>query len=218
MARRAQLDTLPIDAVYGQVHESLGEILAALSRGERAGSLRRVAFVGSEHGAGATTLATCTALALARDLGEPTLLFEGNWTTPAMAGYLGLPPAPGLTTVLEGEATLEEAVRDTRVAGLRVLTAGGRRDDAWEADRGEVRRLMQEAFGQGSSVIADIPPLLSHPEALRMLEDVDTTVLVLRAGSTSKAQAAAATRMLEGAGLPVLGTMLNRFRADRFFA
>ncbi len=218
MPAKEREGSLPIDATYAVVRESIGEPLAALSRGGRAGSLRRLAFVGSEHGVGTTTLATCVALALVRDLGEQALLFEGNWASPAMAGYLGLTPTPGLTSVLEGEATLEGAMRQSTVKGLRVLTAGECRDSTWEVERSEVRKVMQEACQQGQFTIVDVPPLVAYPEALRMLEHVDATVLVLRAGSTSRSQAAAATRMLEGAGLPILGTILNRFRPDRFFA
>jgi Mrp family chromosome partitioning ATPase len=109
-------------------------------------------------------------------------------------------------------------MRQSTVKGLRVLTAGERRDSTWEVERSEVRKVMQEACQQGQFTIVDVPPLVAYPEALRMLEHVDATVLVLRAGSTSRSQAAAATRMLEGAGLPILGTILNRFRPDRFFA
>jgi receptor protein-tyrosine kinase len=218
VAHRAEHDTLPIDAAYGPVRENVGQVLAALSRGGREGALRRLAFVGSEHGVGTTTLATCVALALVRDIGEQVTLLEGNWSSPAMASYLGLSPTPGLTTVLAGEATLEEAVRETAVTGLRVLTAGQQRSSTWVIEREKVRKAIREGLAQRDFAIADIPPPLFCPEALSMLEHVDATVLVLRAGSTSRAQAAAATRMLEGAGRPILGTILNRFRPDRFFA
>ena len=61
-------------------------------------------------------------------------------------------------------------------------------------------------------VIVDAPPILEHPESKLLLGCTDQVVLVLRAGHTTRRQAKAALRLIEQSGVPVLGTVLNRFK------
>ncbi len=66
-------------------------------------------------------------------------------------------------------------------------------------------------------MIIDAPPLIDHPESRILLEYVDGVVLVLRARSSESDAAQKTLRFLEEAGVPVLGSVLNRFKSDMPF-
>jgi Mrp family chromosome partitioning ATPase len=58
-------------------------------------------------------------------------------------------------------------------------------------------------------VLIDTPPLLKVADARVLARYVDDTILVLRAGKTSRAMGAAAYSQLAQDGRSVLGTILN---------
>ena len=176
----------------------------------------RILFTSPGHGAGTTTLACCTALGLARNSGEMVALVETNFFTPSMASYLGLPIAPGLTDFLDGKVSGEEAIRNSRVSGLNVLTGGTPRPPR----RGELvgkqaREFFEQSFVPGHRyIVIDAPPIVDRPQSRFQIEFADWVVLVLQARSTKKRDARRAIAVIEEMGAPILGVIVNRFHSD----
>lgn len=210
---------LPIEAALDALEPLLNELWTQFAGLEIKGRRElRILFVSPRHEAGTTTLATCTALGLARHLGESVALVEENLYTPAMASYLGLPETPGFTDVLDGKATPEEAIRNSVVDGLRVLSGGtARRLRSGELASDRARELILRAARGHRYTFIDAPPLIDYPALHPLLDRADAAVLVLRARTTRKADAQRAAKILDEFGVPLFGSILNRFRSDMPF-
>lgn len=208
---------LPIDRALrrlGAEREGLWSSLSLLKpRGDGPSS---VAFGSPRRGAGTTVIAAAAALGLARNLRVEVTLVEADLREPSSAGYLGLAAGPGLSEVLLGEAEVDTALRS--VPGcpwLRVLHAGKARESApGEFATSEARAVLTRLLGRGRYVIWDCPPLLDHPESRVLLEYVDALVCVLRSRATLTRDARRALEMVEQAGVPVLGAVVNRYKSD----
>jgi Mrp family chromosome partitioning ATPase len=78
----------------------------------------------SEYGhAGAATVLLNTAITAA-GLGKRVLVADCDFSRPAVADALGLPPVPGVRELLAGQAPLLRAVQESGLPSLRVLAAG----------------------------------------------------------------------------------------------
>lgn len=208
---------LPLELAFHAGRKTVDALCSGIARpGDRAG--RRVIFVSPRHGAGTTTIATSCALGLARKVRVDVALIEANTYTPGMAAYLGIPLGPGLTDYLDGHATQEQAVRNSQVPGLYVLSAGTPRHPIeGELATRHFRELMQAFSREHRYAVIDAPPIVDHPDARILFEFADTAVLVLQAGRTSTHEARSALRLIEDTGVEILGTILNRFQTDMPF-
>ena len=205
-----------MDQAFAELQRVTDRVWPNLAQAASTQGYQRFMFVSTEAGAGTSVMATSTALGVTLNLRESVCLVEIGTARPSVASYLGLPQTPGMSDVLDGRAPLEKAL--TEVAehpGLSVLSGGSPRP----AVRGELasesgRSLLGELSRRSKFLFFDCPPLLEHPETRVLLEYVDAAVLVLRARSTRKDTAQRALETLESAGIPVVGSILNRFRSD----
>jgi len=213
-----ETEQLPIEETLSSFRPILQNLLAKFIQASEEKKRHRVMFVSPMHGDGTTTIATSTALMLAKHLRQSVALIEANLYTPAMASYVGIPPGPGLREVADGEVAPECAVRNSKIDGLYVLTAGdGRQPGEGELAAEPLRALIADVSERMRFTIIDAPPLLEHPETCLLLEHVDEVLLVVRAGSTLEDQAKAAVRIVEDAGVQVGGVFMNRYKPDRSF-
>ena len=179
---------------------------------------QRILFVSPVSGTGTTTIATWTALGLARNTGERVALVEMNGFSPALASYVDIPPQPGVVDVIDGHVEVGDALRNASVPGLEVLTGHGERPmGEHDFNPKRLSALLDQVCENHQFTIIDGPPLLEHHGARLLLPLVDGAVLVLRSGRTRKREAQNAVEILEQAGVPILGSVLNRFRSDMPF-
>ncbi len=207
---------IPLEEGLTSIQPVLDALWSDLAHASRDNRRERILFISPEHGAGTTTLATATALGLARNLGEEVALIEANCYTPAMAGYLGLPPSPGITDVLASGASHHRAVRNSQVKGLYALTAGSIvQRSSGELATPNARELLERATRGTRFTVIDAPPILPHPaDARHLLQYASKVVLVLQARHTSKAGAKHAIRVIEESEAQLAGVILNRFQSD----
>lgn len=209
-------DRLPIEEALRPLRKALDRIWAELALS--AGGPQRILFVSPVAGAGTTTLATWTALGLARHTEERVALIEMNGFSPALASYIDVPPKRGVVDVIDGRVEVGEALRNAKVSGLEVLTGHGERPLGEHDFSPKKLTVLLDQVSEGHQfTVIDGPPLLEHQGVRLLLPLVDGTVLVLRSGSTRKHDAQNAVEILKQAGVPILGTVLNRFRSDMPF-
>ncbi|MGF1432578.1 CpsD/CapB family tyrosine-protein kinase, partial [Kitasatospora sp. LaBMicrA B282] len=177
-----------------------------------------VVLTSAQAGEGRTTTAVDLALSHAQ-AGRRVVLVEGDLRAPRLAEYLGLTPQPGLTELLTGAATVEQAVQDWGEGLLQVVTAGlppGEPGDLLAgADLTGVLRALAE---RADLVLLDSPPLLAYPDAALLAAEAGSALLVLRSGATPRARARRALDALDAVDAQVLGVVLTavpRKRADR---
>jgi Mrp family chromosome partitioning ATPase len=98
--------------------------------------------------------------------------------------------------------------------GMRFVPAGNRPFAPGDLT-GERARELVSGFGDGGDyLLIDAPPILLHPEAHPLLWRVDQAVVVLEAGRSRKDQSRALLKLLHGAGVEVLGCVLNRYQPE----
>src|SRR2546423_9879576 len=146
---------------------------------------------------------------LAQTDGVRALLIDGDLRNPCAADYRGLDAPNGLSEVLAGEVSLEEAIVRLEPAGLHLLPGGSSRDDVAEVLSGpKFSAVLSEARRMFDYIIIDAPPLGIFTDATVLINRADAALLVVRAGKT---RYGVIDRLLEQ--LPrerMLGVVLNR--------
>jgi exopolysaccharide transport family protein len=159
---------------------------------------------------GKTTTSLNTSVVLAQK-GSRVLLIDADMRRPSVHKTLGMGPKTGLSNVLTGSATLQQAiVRYTEVPNLYVLPAGTPPPNPAEllasAHMGEV---LTDLRSQYDHIVIDSPPTLSVTDAVILGTRVDTVVLVIRSGQTTKQALRRARDLLLRVNARISGVLLN---------
>ena len=166
-------------------------------------------------GEGRTTVAVGLAQLLAR-LDRPVLLVDADLRDQSVAGLLDFGEGPGLAEVLADPTRLEAALRQEEGSELWVLPAG--QTEADPADllaRAGWPALLGRLTERFDHVVIDSPALGRHSDAVELAADVDGALLVVRDAATNREQLRSAAEILNRAGTPLLGTVLNMGRTQR---
>ena len=170
---------------------------------------RSVAITSPVRGEGRTTVAANLAVALA-DAGRRVVLVEGDLRRPRLAAWLGVEESEGLTGVLRGATTVDEAVRRWGASTLSVLPAGPVPEGPSELlESEEMPRLLRELGERADIVIVDTPPVLYVTDAAIIARGCDATLLLARCGRTAREEVEQAVERLTAAGAGVLGAVLT---------
>lgn len=160
-------------------------------------SNRSVLVVGARREQGTTTAALNLALAMAQ-LGRRVLLIDAHLRAPEILELLEMTPAPGLTDVLVGAASRDEAIRTwSEVPELSVITAGvipPNSGDILGSDR--MRVLVENLATRYDDVVIDGGSIVTA-DASALATVAGSTVLVARAGHLRRQQLVRAVDALE---------------------
>ncbi|GBC84974.1 Tyrosine-protein kinase ptk [bacterium HR11] len=160
---------------------------------------------------------TFVAVNLARTLAQAkkrVLLVETDIHVPKFHQIFNVSRRPGLLD-LRGQETppawdLFPAVNEYLIV-IPSGATGHRRGEASPTLEGlDIRRLIQQALETFDYVILDTPPILAVPEALRLVRDVQSIILVVQSGHTTRPALQMAAEQLARIEAPVLGVVLNR--------
>jgi polysaccharide biosynthesis transport protein len=159
---------------------------------------------------GKTTTASNLAVILAqRD--TRVLLIDGDLRRPNVHHRFGLNGKTGLTTVLTGATTLEEAVqRIPEIPNLDILASGPVPPFPTEMLSSETMTdLLKHCEGIYTHIVIDSPPILSVTDGVILARLADAVVLVVRHGKSSKHVVRRARDLLIRSGAPITGIVLN---------
>jgi polysaccharide biosynthesis transport protein len=172
--------------------------------------LKRLLITSPVAREGKTMISVSIATVLAQ-AGGRVLLIDGDLRRPRVRQALGLERADlGLTNVLLGQASLEDAIRPTSIPNLFVLLSGPLPPNPAElVDTPAYRQLIDECAARFDRVIVDSPPSVPVADPVIMASHCDGVILVVRAGRTSRDQAAKARRNLVDVGAHIIGAVLN---------
>src|SRR3984893_2640212 len=156
-----------------------------------------------------TTSINC-AVVLAQK-GVRVLLIDADLRRPSIHKTLGMGPRSGLSNVLTGSTTLQQAIAHTTVLpNLDVLPAGTPPPNPAELlASSNMRDVLIELREKYDHIVMDTPPTLSVTDAVVLSPRADAIVLVIRSGQTTK-QALRRYRdiLAQGNGM-VSGVLLN---------
>ncbi len=159
---------------------------------------------------GKTTTSINCAVVLAQK-GARVLLIDADLRRPSIHKTLGMGPRTGLSNVLTGSASAEQAtVRSTILSNLFVLPAGTPPPNPAELlASAPMKELLTQLRGEYDHIVIDTPPALSVTDAVVMATRADTVILVIRSEQTTR-QALRRTRdLLAQVNARVAGVLLN---------
>jgi polysaccharide biosynthesis transport protein len=151
------------------------------------------------------------------EAGERTLLIEGDMRKPSQHRIWHLNREVGLSSVLTGTATLQEAIKPQVVPNLDLLLAGPIPPNPPELLQSDMMKKALQAFRQHYSVvIIDSPPVLPITDAVIISHMADKTLLVAAANASTIFAIQKTIETLSQAGADLMGVVLNRTRRSRW--
>ncbi|MGD1024290.1 MAG: polysaccharide biosynthesis tyrosine autokinase [Candidatus Sulfotelmatobacter sp.] len=159
---------------------------------------------------GKTTTSINCAVVLAQK-GIRVLLIDADLRRPSIHKTLGMGPRSGLSNVLTGSATLEQAItRSTVLPNLSILPAGTPPPNPAELLAStNMRDVLEQLRGQYDHIVVDTPPTLSVTDAVVLSPRADAIVLVIRSGQTTKQALRRSRDILMQVNAKVSGVLLN---------
>lgn len=161
-------------------------------------------------GDGKSTVASNLVAAIERS-GQPVVLVDGDLRRPMVASSLGLVEGVGLTDVLTGKITVEEALQ--RIPGhdnLRVLAAGSIPPNPSELLGSQAMRNLLARLSQSAMVVIDAPPLLPVTDGAILAARTDGALIVISANKTKDHHLESALESLDQVDARTLGVIVNR--------
>ncbi|HEY5220185.1 MAG TPA: polysaccharide biosynthesis tyrosine autokinase [Gemmatimonadaceae bacterium] len=198
-----------VNDVRSSSAESYRKLMTNLMYSASQPGLQVVVVTSASAGEGKTTTVSNLAVAFAQQ-GRRVVLIDADLRRARIHDVFGLTLEPGLTDVLVGNATLEQGIRPSGVAGLSVIPGGTLPPNPLEFLGGErMRDLLQTLRGRFDVVLIDTPPVLVTADAALMGVQADGVVMVVRAGKSERAAASHAVEQIVHLGGRMLGAVLN---------
>jgi capsular exopolysaccharide synthesis family protein len=192
-----------------EVSEAYRAVRTAVHFGVPAGQARTIVVTSPTPGDGKSTLASNLAISMAQ-AGKHTLLLDADFRRPVQHKMFELKDESGLTAVLAGHEPLSKAVRRTVVEGLDLLPAGPLPLNPSELLNGEsFASILEELSQKYDHIVIDCPPVIAVTDARILGALCDLSLLVLRAGKTTRQGAELARSGLLSVGSRLLGVIVN---------
>lgn len=177
---------------------------------DAAGKLRSLVVTSALPGEGKTTTAINLALAMAEGSAR-VVLIDADLRRPSVAYHCGLEGSVGLTTVLIGQATLDDVVQPWGSENLHVLPAGKVPPNPSQLlGSGAMAELLDQLLERYDTVIFDSAPLLPVADSTILSRVADGALIVAGCRKVHRHQLADALGTLDSVGAVCLGVVVNR--------
>lgn len=170
-----------------------------------------IAVTSPGTGDGKTLTAINLSIALAREVHRTVLLVDLDLKNPSVHKRFEQNDSAGIVDYLIDDIPLNEILLNPGIEHLVILPAGRSMIGSSELlSSPKMISLVEELKSRYPSriIVFDLPPLLSSDDMLAFSPYVDTTLLVVDDGATTKDELVQAVEMLQDVHL--LGTVLNR--------
>lgn len=207
--------TLPAtvrDAGTGSVAESVRGVAAALRFANVDEDARVILVTSADASEGKSSVSLALSQILAEQ-GQNVLLVDADLRRGSIAELTGLEGAVGLTTVLVGDVTEDDAIHRWGSDNLSILTRGKTPPNPGQLLASEhLRKLVSAARLRFDVIIIDSPPVLAVSDPLWLAPVVDGILIVTRFRRTKRAALARTIAELEPTRTRIVGIVLNDAR------
>jgi len=171
--------------------------------------LRTMLVTSSGPREGKSTTVIATGIAMSQSGGR-VLLVDTDMRRPRLHRALGVPNEKGVSSVLVGDADLDDVLKSTEVPGLFLIPSGPIPPNPAELFHTQAfRDFVASVTARFERVIFDSPPVNAVADSAVLATQVDGALLVIRADATNKALARRAVRVLTDVKAKVFGAVLN---------
>ena len=193
--------------------EAYRSVRTALQFSTASGAPRRLVVTSSSKNEGKSTTALALAINFAQ-MGKPVLIIDADLRNPVLHKLLKIDNSRGLSNYLSGNMGALQAVHNTPVPNLFVMTTGPLPPNPVELLSGmKMLSLLSQCEEHFAHVIVDGPPVLGIADAIVLCNQVDNSVFVIESAKTRKGHAKAALKRLYQAGVHPLGVILTKIDA-----
>ena len=183
----------------------------------RSGELKTIGFTSPMQGDGKSTFMSNFAVSLSQ-IGLKVVIVDADLRRPSVYRYFSVGRGTGLSNILGGEATLDEAIRETEIENVSVVTSGtssAKAAEVLQSDR--LEEVLNDLRGRYDVVLVDLPPVLAVSDPVVVLPRLDGGVLVVRIGTVRRDEVNSTLRRIEASGGNLVGCFLNAFGAGSKF-
>lgn len=208
--RRKQPFELILEKPTSAYTESIRSVQTALALSNVDNPPQVVCLVSSVPEEGKSALAASLGVSAALS-GRPTILVDGDLRRPQQHRMVGASRAPGLSDVLAGQTTLEEALYVDERSGLALLAAG--RDVPNPHTLLQSKRmaeLLEQLRASYELVLLDTPAIMALSDGLVLAAKADATMMLVQWERTPREVAMAALRSLRSSGAQLAGVILSQ--------
>lgn len=173
--------------------------------------LKTILVTSSTPGEGKSTNAANLGVVFAQE-GKRVLIIDGDLRKPTLHQTFKTFNKLGLSNVISKKAAYNEAIQETFIFGLDVLTSGPIPPNPAELLASKsMDALILDVKRDYDIVIMDAPPLLSVSDAQILANKCDGTVLVVNTGVVEKEAVRKANAILSNAQSIIIGVVLNKY-------
>ncbi|MEK4201694.1 MULTISPECIES: CpsD/CapB family tyrosine-protein kinase [Cytobacillus] len=177
--------------------------------------IRTMMITSAGPGEGKSTTTANLAVVFAQQ-GKRVLLIDADLRKPTVQYTFNVLNTRGLANVISQQTVLTDAVQESEVENLFILTSGPIPPNPSEMLGSKAMdRVIEEATTLFDIVIFDTPPLLAVTDAQILSNKCDGTVLVTQSKKTEKEQLLKAKELLQSAKGKILGVVLNKMNMKK---
>ncbi|CAH1206826.1 Tyrosine-protein kinase YwqD [Paenibacillus plantiphilus] len=142
---------------------------------------------------------------------KSVLLVDADLRKPTAHGTFQISNRCGLTHVLTGKATTNEALKKTHIPNLHIMPSGSIPPNPSELlGSRKMDQLLEELRSKYDHVLIDTPPVLAVSDAQIMASRCDGVLLVVNARSVKRQQVVKARDALQFVQARIVGVALNQ--------
>ena len=170
---------------------------------------KKFCITSSAQGEGKSITITNLAISFA-EAGHKVLLIDADLRRPSIAKLLVEKATPGLSNVLAGLSTEEEAIRTSAYPGLDILFSGDIPPNPAELLGSErMLKMMEKLSKRYDYILVDTPPVNAVSDTCVIANMLDGVLLLARHGGTRKDGIKRAVSNLKLTGARILGCVYN---------
>lgn len=150
---------------------------------------------------------------------KSVVLIDADLRRPSLHLLLGRSNRIGLTHLLEQSCSLTEAIRETDIPNLSVITSGGTPIFSTELlSSKRMSTIIDELKDRYDLILIDSPPALLTTDAQVIAGNCDGIIIVVRKGKVKSRFASKMKADFDATGIPILGAIINDIdRQDESF-
>lgn len=191
------------------VSEAFRGIRTALFFNNQQGNMKVIQVTSPIPGDGKSTIASNLAVSIAQS-GRKVCLVDCDFRRPRVSKIFGVGSDVGLVQVISEKSKLEEAIQESSIENLSVLSCGRRPANPAELLSSErFQSIIAELRTKFDYIILDTPPVLVVSDPATVAPVADGVILTVRLRRNLKPIAIRASQMLHAMNANMIGVVVN---------